>query len=398
MAPPHLRLSRHGTLRFSRFPCQSMRRWISYRESAEVGKAYAPYLRNFLKKLIVEVESIHGEVLDEIYELYADIITSLKDDQFVEKSMRVHKTITFLFPDGCIDLPSCPKSRKLMVPLQCSLNMLEGDTGCSIWPSSLLLSEFILSFPEIFSNKSCFEVGSGVGLVGICLAHVKASKALYLVLGLCFFTMSPAEQVQLVIAISFCRIVCIRVIVVTLTDGDHLTLANMRSNLELNQLSTDTSLLESYEDPNVVQCVHLPWESASESGLSAFVPEIILGADILYDRSCFPDLVRILAILLNRRKSDSSSRKESTKGFTLDTKCNTNDLNDLTAVTSKGPVAYIATVIRNIDTFNYFLSLVEQANLSITDLTEAKMPFNLLPYMQSYDRSNMRLFTVSSKA
>ncbi|KAH9754666.1 protein-lysine n-methyltransferase eef2kmt [Citrus sinensis] len=375
MAPPHLRLSRHGTLRFSRFPCQ-------------VGKAYAPYLRNFLKKLIVEVESIHGEVLDEIYELYADIITSLKDDQFVEKSMRVHKTITFLFPDGnnyylydvgnsisdqpislvddlvilgCIDLPSCPKSRKLMVPLQCSLNMLEGDTGCSIWPSSLLLSEFILSFPEIFSNKSCFEVGSGVGLVGICLAHVKASK-------------------------------------VTLTDGDHLTLANMRSNLELNQLSTDTSLLESYEDPNVVQCVHLPWESASESGLSAFVPEIILGADILYDRSCFPDLVRILAILLNRRKSDSSSRKESTKGFTLDTKCNTNDLNDLTAVTSKGPVAYIATVIRNIDTFNYFLSLVEQANLSITDLTEAKMPFNLLPYMQSYDRSNMRLFTVSSKA
>lgn len=132
--------------------------------------------------------------------------------------------------------------------------------------------------------------------------------------------------------------------------------------------------------------------------LSFFFPFCSLGADILYDRSCFPDLVRILAILLNRRKSDSSSRKESSKGFTLDTKCNTNDLNDLTAVTSKGPVAYIATVIRNIDTFNYFLSLVEQANLSITDLTEAKMPFNLLPYMQSYDRSNMRLFTVSSKA
>lgn len=332
----------------------------NYCISRAVGKAYAPYLRNFLKKLIVEVELIHGEVLDEIYELYADIITSLKDDQFVEKSVRVRKTITFLFPDGCIDLPSCPKSRKLMVPLQCSLNVLEGDTGCSIWPSSFLLSEFILSFPEIFSNKSCFEVGSGVGLVGICLAHVKASK-------------------------------------VTLTDGDHLTLANMRSNLELNQLSTDTSLLESFEDPNVVQCVHLPWESASESELSVFVPEIILGADIMYDRSCFPDLVRVLAILLNQRKSDSSSQKETSKGSTLYTKCNANDLNDLTAAASKGPVAYIATVIRNMDTFNYFLSLAEQANLSITDLTGTKIPFNLLPYMQSYDRSNMRLFTVSCK-
>lgn len=29
---------------------------------------------------------------------------------------------------------------------------------CSIWPSSLFLSELILSHPELFSNKSCFEV------------------------------------------------------------------------------------------------------------------------------------------------------------------------------------------------------------------------------------------------
>lgn len=117
----------------------------------------------------------------------------------------------------------------------------------------------------------------------------------------------------------------------------------------------------------------------------------------MYDRSCFPDLVRVLAILLNQRKSDSSSQKETSKGSTLYTKCNANDLNDLTAAASKGPVAYIATVIRNMDTFNYFLSLAEQANLSITDLTGTKIPFNLLPYMQSYDRSNMRLFTVSRK-
>lgn len=29
---------------------------------------------------------------------------------------------------------------------------------CSLWPSSLFLSEFILSYPEIFSNKFNFEV------------------------------------------------------------------------------------------------------------------------------------------------------------------------------------------------------------------------------------------------
>jgi len=77
--------------------------------------------------------------------------------------------------------------------------MLEGDTGCSLWPSSLFLSEFILSYPEIFSTKCCFELGSGVGLVGICLNYVGASK-------------------------------------VILTDGDTSTLTNMKENMELNNL------------------------------------------------------------------------------------------------------------------------------------------------------------------
>ena len=29
---------------------------------------------------------------------------------------------------------------------------------CSIWPSSLFLSEFVLSYPELFTDRSCFEV------------------------------------------------------------------------------------------------------------------------------------------------------------------------------------------------------------------------------------------------
>lgn len=63
----------------------------------------------------------------------------------------------------------------------------------------------------------------------------------------------------------------------------------------------------------------------------------------------------------------------------------------------KCPVAYIASVIRNIDTFNCFLKLAEEANLVIADITEALVPLNLLPYMQSYNRSSIRLFTVKCK-
>ncbi|XP_044476705.1 uncharacterized protein LOC123204187 isoform X1 [Mangifera indica] len=133
LAPLGLHLSRHGTGRLTHLPCEN-------------GKGYVPYVKNILKKLSVEAESNHGDVLDELYEQYAYIMTSLKDEHLAEKNKKLCKNITFLFPDrnnyylcdicdlglvGMFDLSSCPTSRKLLVPLQCSLNMLEGDTGLS---------------------------------------------------------------------------------------------------------------------------------------------------------------------------------------------------------------------------------------------------------------------------
>lgn len=140
-----------------------------------------------------------------------------------------------------------------------------------------------------------------------------------------------------------------------------------------------------------------------------------MGADVIYNPECLPHLVRVLAILLNQRKSFSQSHKGISKGILNGTNeeflthvhdsdksdSNGNCFNALkeapNAVSREPPVAYIASVVRNIDTFNYFLALTEQASLSITDATETLRPFNLLPYMQSYDRSSIRLFTVSSK-
>nr|XP_016450426.1 PREDICTED: protein-lysine N-methyltransferase EEF2KMT-like isoform X2 [Nicotiana tabacum] len=165
-------------------------------------KCNGHYLKSFLKKLIVEVESNGDVVLDEIYEMYIYCLTSLKDDELTKGNARTLRRVSFLLPKDCSQASSCQITRKFEVTLQCSLSMLEGNTGCSIWPAGLFLSEFILSFPELFSDKSCLEVGSGVGLVGVCLAHVNAAK-------------------------------------VVLTDGDLSTLANMKLNLERNHLHTD---------------------------------------------------------------------------------------------------------------------------------------------------------------
>ncbi|XP_027353438.1 protein-lysine N-methyltransferase EEF2KMT [Abrus precatorius] len=347
------------------------------------GDFHAPYLRNFLKKLITQVEFDHGFVLDHLYELYAQYMTSFKDDSLGKRDARICKRISFLFPDECSELQSCPHSRVLVFPLRCSLNMLEGDTGCSIWPSSLFLSELILSRPQLFSNKSCFEIGSGVGLVGLCLAHVKASK-------------------------------------VILSDGDLSTLANMKFNLELNHLNVETDMLQRNEDPSMVlhdalklKCLYLPWESASESQLRDIMPDVVLGADVIYDPVCLPHLVRVLAILLNQMSLDFGRHSTSCKGLSPKIKhengehnhtdavdrcydrCKANYNDENSSRSKEAPMAYIAYVIRNIETFKYFLSLGEQAKLDIVDLTDSLKPVNLLSYMQSYNQASVKLLRIT---
>ncbi|KAL1350612.1 hypothetical protein HN51_014643 [Arachis hypogaea] len=322
------------------------------------GDFYAPYLKIFLKKLISEVEFDHGYVLDYLYELYAQYMTSFKDDSFGKRDTRVCKRISYIFPDGCSELQSKQHSRALVFTLQCSLNMLEGDTGCSIWPSSLFLSELILSHPKLFSNKSCFEIGSGVGLVGLCLAHVKASK-------------------------------------VILSDGDLSTLANMKFNLELNHLNIETDMPQGSEDPSMVKCMHLPWESTSESQLQDIVPDVVLGADVIYDPVCLPHLVRVLAILLNRTKSDSCKPENGDACDESVGRCKVVYNGVADGKSKEAPVAYIAYVIRNIETFDYFLSLAKQANLNIMDLSDSLKPLNLLRYMQSFNQSHVKLLSIT---
>ncbi|KAF8018138.1 hypothetical protein BT93_H3129 [Corymbia citriodora subsp. variegata] len=318
--------------------------------SKAIGKCHAPYLKIFLKKLILEIESNRDDVLDELYELYSEFMISLKDENAVKGNVRALKYISFLFPDDA----SCEDAmvKKLVVPLHCSLNMLEGDTGCSIWPSSLFLSEFILSFPDMFASKTCFEVGSGVGLVGICLSHVKASKF------------------------------------------DHAQIGGMRTEIDIISL------------PHV-KCLHLPWECASESVLQKLKPDIILGADVIYDPLCLPHLVRVLSILLDKTKSSSQLPRVGFDGaigcsHDCSNGCGARDVAAAcdsagSASPAEHPTAYISSVIRNANTFDRFLALVDEANLAITDLTGTLPPASLLPYMQSYDRSSIRLFKLSSK-
>ncbi|KAF8725836.1 hypothetical protein HU200_020397 [Digitaria exilis] len=277
------------------------------------GRQSSTYATTIFKRIISEVELSSDVVIDGLYEEFA---------QHDDVSSRLISVVA---------------------RLSCSSNMLEGDTGCSLWPSSLFLSEFILSYPKIFSTKCCFELGSGVGLVGICLNYVGASK-------------------------------------VILTDGDTSTLNNMKENMELNNLcieQEDSKVLK--ESKNKVECKYLSWEEVAESDLSGYQPDIILGADIIYDPVCVPHLVRVLSMLLKRDGRGGETNGKSGDEFE-----------------TESPVAYIATVVRNIETFNCFTKAAADAKLSAANITSSAAPSNFLPYMLSYDRSSVQLLKITT--
>ncbi|WOL16031.1 hypothetical protein Cni_G24813 [Canna indica] len=312
------------------------------------------YVKNILRKLIAAIESTSDTVVEVLYEKFAYYLTNQLEDHFLKENNRIYKQVTFLLPQG----QKCSSRVDLVVPLQCSLNMLEGDTGCALWPSSLFLSELILSYQDIFSNKYCFEIGSGVGLVGVTLCHVGASK-------------------------------------VILTDGDASTLANMRSNLELNNLDAETKTTSTKwtSVKPMVECRYLHWESASRSELQQYQPEIVLGADIIYDPLCIPHLVRVLSSLLNSAEYEPKEDEVSC-GLIQNAEDFRSKLIQKKA--NEPPIGYIATVIRNQETFDCFLRLAAESSLCVLDITEMMKPLSLLPYMLSYDRSSVHLLRVSS--
>jgi protein-lysine N-methyltransferase EEF2KMT len=62
---------------------------------------------------------------------------------------------------------------------------------------------------------------------------------------------------------------------------------------------------------------------------------------------------------------------------------------------AEDPVAYIAMVVRNVDTFNCFVKAAADAKLSVLNITSDVAPANFLPYMLSFDRSSVQLLRVT---
>ncbi|XP_021714057.1 methyltransferase-like protein 23 [Chenopodium quinoa] len=125
-------------------------------------------------------------------------------------------------------------------------NMRE-EYGMFVWPCSVVLAEYVWQQRSRFSGTSVTELGAGTSLPGLVAAKVGAD--------------------------------------VTLTDDSKRVevLENIRSVCDLNKLSCKVK--------------GLTW-GIWEAQIFELHPQILLGADVLYDTSAFDDLFSTVAFLL----------------------------------------------------------------------------------------------------
>ncbi|KAG6474162.1 hypothetical protein ZIOFF_068086 [Zingiber officinale] len=122
------------------------------------------------------------------------------------------------------------------------------DYGMFVWPCSIVLSEYVWQQRSRFSGVSVLELGAGTSLPGLVAAKVGAK--------------------------------------VTLTDNSKHAevLENMKRICDLNKLNCEI--------------IGLTWGEWDESVFNLH-PQIMLGADVLYDSSDFDDLFATVAFLLH---------------------------------------------------------------------------------------------------
>ncbi|KAI3622512.1 hypothetical protein WG66_015749 [Moniliophthora roreri] len=184
-----------------------------------------------------------------------------------------------------------------------------GTTGLRTWGASFKLAELFIAHPDMMQGKTILELGSGVGFLGIVAATLQ---------------LLSGESSS-----------------IWLTDVNGEVLSRCQYNVTL-----PCNLSSSHKN---IHYRNLDWFDAmgdNQEGLQHFLdessPELILGADIIFDPALIPPLVALLSLALRPGE------------------------------TQTGRIAVIAMTIRNIDTFQAFLSIAEDSRLAIEEIPLVK--------------------------
>ncbi|KZC07224.1 Protein FAM86A [Dufourea novaeangliae] len=236
-----------------------------------------------------KIEEEGSEIHDDLYIAYCNLISNPISELIHHRHFLIG------------DISDC-------ISIQESTNIIsDATTGLCCWQGAIELSKWCIENKSAFHDKVVLELGCGVGLTGVCIIK----------------NCSPNQYIFTDFHKSVLEMVC---------ENVKLNLLNMEQTVEVKQLSESNRLKFQTKYNNTdVQVVKLNWEDINKY-LDEYwtVPDIIIGADILYDTYSFNALALGLKAFLS----------------------------------FNGRYAVIAAAIRNVDTFSKFLHFLKSHGLS----------------------------------
>ncbi|XP_052757415.1 protein-lysine N-methyltransferase EEF2KMT isoform X2 [Galleria mellonella] len=254
------------------------------------------FSRLYFKKLISCLEKAGQEVHDELYIGLCNIMNNTSDDNLFR--YRHH-----IIGNDFNNIITIKETKNMVV---------NGTTGMKTWEAAFMLVDWALCNQGVFRDKTVFELGSGVGFTGIVIS--KFCK--------------PREMI-----LSDCHDDVLKMI----SDNIEINFPNMTVK-EVNNCKSFVN------EKHCLGTMNLDWNNDNNMENIALKkpPDIIIGADIVYDPSLLLPLCNVIQDFL-----------QSNNNIEI----------------------YIASVIRNEATFETFLSILDTKGLTYHKLQQEESVF-----------------------
>ncbi|KAF9429999.1 Protein fam86a, partial [Podila epigama] len=195
------------------------------------------YQHSFLKKFISMIEDEGHEILDDLLEVFTDLMLTTP-----KRPEAGGPPLGPTFKSYCLDR----QCRNVVTVMEEQATISSGTTGLR---TCFWLAEYLIAHPDVLSGKNVVDIGCGVGFLGIACAMLGAKK-------------------------------------VVLTDGNTNVLTMARNNIGYNNVlcPTTTSLLD--------------WEFFTEEQIASLEAEVLILSDLTYDPTNITPLVSVLKAIL----------------------------------------------------------------------------------------------------
>mmetsp|Transcript_18963 Transcript_18963/g.26421 ORF Transcript_18963/g.26421 Transcript_18963/m.26421 type:complete len:509 (-) Transcript_18963:205-1731(-) len=193
------------------------------------------YRKEVIGEFIDHIDRLKCEVHEGILKLHAGIFSKESESELS------YRSYDFKMPDGFKTVTLKTSSRFSSI-------------SAFIWPGALVLADFMLEHPSLFTGKTVLELGSGTGFSSSVLLALKPKR-------------------------------------VTVTDYEEKCLKILKLNTAINAKRLKF-------DEKKVTVASLDWFAYDEEEICVYPPDVVIGSDLVYSPDLIPGLVKVLKTCL----------------------------------------------------------------------------------------------------